>query len=106
YFRYYHAVEWLGQSLPGQWMQPCTIRCKVGNIGAGGQTTFTFQNGEVGGWDMYIQGTEERILDSVLPHEVLHTIFASHFRRPLPRWADEGAASSVEHTTEKARQIE
>ena len=55
---------------------------------------------EVFGWDMKIQGSEERVLDSVLPHEVTHTIFASHFRQPLPRWADEGACTTVEHVSE------
>ena len=28
-------------------------------------------------------------------------VFASHFRQPLPRWADEGGATSVEHASEK-----
>jgi hypothetical protein len=50
---------------------------------------------------MTIQGSPERLLDSVLPHEVTHMIFASHFRQPVPRWADEGGATSVEHATEK-----
>ena len=50
---------------------------------------------------MSIQGSRERILDSVLPHEITHMIFASHFRRPLPRWADEGGATSVEHGSER-----
>ena len=53
---------------------------------------------------MNIQGSRERILDSVLPHEVTHTIFASHFRQPLPRWADEGACTTVEHRSEIAKQ--
>ena len=52
---------------------------------------------------MSIQGSEIRILDSVLPHEVTHTIFATHFRQPLPRWADEGACTTVEHPSEKER---
>ena len=30
-------------------------------------------------------------------------IFASYFRRPLPRWADEGGATSVEHISEKQK---
>ena len=75
------------------------------SLGAGGATSFVFDkvNGkdEVFGWDMKIQGSEERVLDSVLPHEVTHTIFASYFRRPLPRWADEGACTTVEHTSER-----
>jgi hypothetical protein len=53
---------------------------------------------------MQIQGTRERLLDSVLPHEVTHTIFATHFGGPLPRWADEGACTTVEHASEKAKQ--
>ena len=67
------------------------------HLGAGGATSFVFEHGEVFGWRMTIQGSLVRILDSVLPHEVTHTIFATHFRQPLPRWADEGACTTVEH---------
>lgn len=97
------AMEWLGEKLP-RWFKPCPIAVKVGQLGAGGATSFCFDRGHVFGWKMNIQGSEERILDSVLPHEVSHTIFACHFRRPLPRWADEGAATLVEHESEKMRQ--
>src|SRR5580698_7892630 len=97
------AREWLGHDLP-RWFRPCQISVTVGQIGAGGATTFTFAAGQVFGWTMKVQGSPERILDSVIPHEVSHTIFASHFRRPLPRWADEGAASLVEHESERRRQ--
>jgi hypothetical protein len=98
------ATDWLGKKLP-RWSKPCPIRVKVGQIGAGGATTFCFDRGHVFGWNMNIQGTEERILDSVLPHEISHTILACHFRRPLPRWADEGAATLVEHESERRRQV-
>ncbi len=97
------AVEWLGKEMP-RWFKPCTLRVKVGQIGAGGATTFAFDRGEVFGWRMNVQGSLERILDSVIPHEVSHTVFASHFRRPLPRWADEGAATLIEHESERRRQ--
>ncbi|MAT15034.1 MAG: hypothetical protein CMJ46_07165 [Planctomyces sp.] len=100
------AIAWLGKELPGDWNTPCQVKVKVGQIGAGGATTFKFNKGEVYGWDMQVQGTLERILDSVIPHEVSHTIFASYFRRPLPRWADEGAATIVEHISEKKRQLD
>ncbi len=73
-------------------------------MGAGGSTTFSFVNGQVTGWRMTVQGSTARVLDSSIPHEVNHTIFASVFRRPLPRWADEGAAVLVEHQSEKAIQ--
>ena len=98
------AVEWLGSEMRN-WSQPCPIVAQVGeNLGAGGATSFLFDRGEVFGWQMEIQGSRERLLDSVLPHEVTHTIFATHFRQPLPRWADEGACTTVEHHTERAKQ--
>jgi hypothetical protein len=109
HFRKQLAIDWLGYELP-RWSAPCPVKVKVGQIGAGGATTFSFYpNGqgaaEVANWDMNIQGSLERILDSVLPHEISHTIFACHFRRPLPRWADEGAATIAEHDSEKRRQV-
>jgi hypothetical protein len=98
------AIEWLGHAMPN-WTHPCPIEVKVGsNLGAGGATTFLFDHGEAFGWQMNIQGSVERVLDSVLPHEVTHTVFASHFRQPLPRWADEGASSTVEHDSERRKQ--
>ncbi len=103
-FRRELALEWLGQEMPN-WSQPCPITAQVGDhLGAGGATSFLFEHGEVFGWKMNIQGSQERILDSVLPHEVTHTIFATHFRRPLPRWADEGSCTTVEHTSERTKQ--
>jgi hypothetical protein len=98
------AIEWLGSEMR-PWFQPCPITARVRpDLGAGGATSFLFDRGEVYGWRMTIQGSQERILDSVLPHEVMHTIFASHFRQALPRWADEGACTTVEHTSERAKQ--
>jgi hypothetical protein len=100
-YRHDLAVQWLGEAMPN-WSQPCPMTVQVGpNLGAGGATTFVFDRGEVFGWRMSIQGSAERVLDSVLPHEITHMVFASHFRRPVPRWADEGGATSVEHQSER-----
>lgn len=109
HYRKQLAIEWLGYELP-RWAAKCPVNVQDEKRGAGGATTFSFfPNGkgsaEVCNWDMQIQGPLERILDSVLPHEVSHTIFACHFRRPLPRWADEGAATLAEHESEKRRQV-
>jgi hypothetical protein len=98
------AIEWIGKEMPS-WSRPCPINAQVApNLGAGGATSFVFDRGEVYDWKMNIQGSQQRILDSVLPHEVTHTIFATHFRQPLPRWADEGACTTVEHPSEIAKQ--
>lgn len=98
------SIEWLGDEMPS-WSKPCPINARVApRLGAGGATSFVFDRGEVFGWKMNIQGSRERVLDSVLPHEITHTIFASYFRQPLPRWADEGACTTVEHRSEVAKQ--
>ncbi len=102
-FRHDLAVEWLGKPIP-DWSQRCVMTVRRGpNLGAGGATSFVFDRGEVFGWRMTIQGSHERLLDSVLPHEINHMIFACHFRQKVPRWADEGAATIVEHVSERNR---
>ena len=86
HYRSQLSMEWLGESIPN-WSSPCTMNVHIGqNLGAGGATTFLFDRGEVYGWRMNIQGSRQRIFDSVLPHEITHMILASHFREPLPRW--------------------
>ena len=66
------AVLWLGQTM-ANWAQPCTMTVQVGpHLGAGGATSFVFDRGEVFGWRMNIQGSAERVLDSVLPRDHAH----------------------------------
>ena len=96
------AVAWTGEEMR-DWYRPCMMNVQVGPIGAGGATSFVFDRGEVYKWEMNIQGSAERILDSVLPHEITHMIFASYLRTPLPRWADEGGATTVECPSEQAK---
>ncbi len=107
-FRRDLAIQWLGRELPG-WSEKCPITVRIA-AQAGGQTSFGFVNDGSNsvpvGWQMEIYGSPERILDSVLPHEVTHTIFATHFGRPLPRWADEGACTTVEHVSERNKNHE
>lgn len=104
YYRKKLAIEFTGREL-GPWREPCPITVTTGrNLGAAGETSFGFISRVPVGWTMSIQGTPERVLDAVLPHEVLHTIFATHYGRPLPRWADEGACTTVEHISEREKQ--
>ena len=105
-FRKELALQWLGRELE-PWDQKCPITVEVG-MHAGGETSFAFimdnsGRGKPVDWQMKIYGSYERLLDAVLPHEVTHTIFATHFGRPLPRWADEGACTTVEHVSERRK---
>ncbi|MCS6977511.1 MAG: hypothetical protein NZM31_10965 [Gemmatales bacterium] len=99
------ALEWLGKEMP-TWGQPCPLRVTITPGGAGGATTFAFDRGAILSQEMNVQGSLERILNSVLPHEVTHTVFAYHFRQPLPRWADEGGCVLSEDDLERRRHDE
>lgn len=100
------AVHWLGKELP-TWPEPCPLVVKDGpSMPASGETKYTLDRGNVENFQMTVSGTPERILDSVLPHEITHTVMASHFAalgKPLPRWADEGACTTVEHQAERSK---
>jgi hypothetical protein len=100
------AIYWLGRELPA-WPQRCPLHVNdAENLGAGGETRFALNRGVPGNWMMSVQGTRQRILDSVLPHEITHTLFATHFGatgKYVPRWADEGAATTVENEAEKRK---
>lgn len=99
------AQAWLGKPLPN-WAKPCPVQLKITGGEAGGVTSFSFDRGRVTDQDMTLEGSPERILNSALPHEITHTIFAWHFGQPMPRWADEGACMLSEDLKELARQDE
>lgn len=93
------ADYWLGGELP-PWPSPCPVRVIAGpTLAAQGVTTYN--RAPVRDFQMEVVGTPQRILDSVLPHEITHTVLATHFGRPLPRWADEGICTTVEHSVER-----
>ena len=97
------AVRWLGHEMP-RWSSPCRVLVRPDRPRAAGATTFSFRRGEVFGWQMTLQGPDDEVLESILPHELTHAILACRFRRPVPRWADEGAAVLAESPAERRRQ--
>ena len=52
---------------------------------------------------MQVEGELDCLLADVVPHEVTHVVLADHFKKPLPRWADEGIALASESEEERAR---
>ena len=52
---------------------------------------------------MEIRGEAKQLLNSVLPHEVTHTVLAHHFGRAVPRWADEGGVELVLEVVDRGR---
>jgi hypothetical protein len=102
YYRKEKAMLWLGQEMAA-WPQPCPLTVKVTMGGPGGATSFVFDQGRVLRQNMEIEGPLDRLLASVLPHEITHTVFAYYFRRPVPRWADEGGSVLSEDDPERIR---
>lgn len=103
-YRRQKALEWLGQEMPN-WPRPCPLKVNVSQGAPGGATTFTFGGsagrGVVTSQEMEIHGPVKELLNSVLPHEVTHTVLAYHFGRPVPRWADEGGSVLSENDAER-----
>lgn len=91
HYRKQKAMEWLGREMPN-WPAPCPLQVKVNMSAPGGATHFTFGPQGVTSQQMEIEGPLDRLIYSVLPHEITHTVFAAYFRSPVPRWADEGGS--------------
>src|SRR5436190_15044789 len=101
-YRKEKALLWLGVEMP-PWPQPCPLHVTISMEGPSGATSFHFGPNAVLGMKMEIKGPLDRLLASVLPHEVTHTVFAYHFRCPVPRWADEGGSVLSEDEQERNR---
>lgn len=100
-YRKEKAMEWLGDEMP-RWKDRCPLVVEVNPTRTGGATTFTFSpRGGVVQQDMKIFGKVDQLLESVLPHEVTHTVLAQHFGVPVPRWADEGGSVLSENDSER-----
>ena len=102
HYRREKALLWLGQEMP-PWSEPCPLHVTVTMNGAGGATSFAFDRGRILSQEMNIEGPLDRLLQSVLPHEITHTVFAHYFRTPVPRWADEGGSVLSEDDLERNR---
>jgi len=105
-YRNHLAIHWLGRELP-VWSEKVPLIVNTSpNLPASGETKYTLVGGGIRSIQMVVSGTKERILDSVLPHEMTHTVLATHFAasgKPVPRWADEGACTTVEHLSERSK---
>lgn len=104
------AIFWTGKELPGNWAKPCHITVNEYPPGSrhewdtgGGATNFNFDSGHVFNWSMTVEGPRKNLLESVIPHEVNHMIFASLVRHPITRWLDEGCSTLFESEFEHER---
>ena len=101
-YREEKARDWLGKEMP-RWPQRCPLVIEITEGRTGGATTFTFSDRQPGvlSQEMKIFGSTKQLLDSVLPHEITHTVLAHHFGQAVPRWADEGGSVLSENDKER-----
>jgi RNA polymerase sigma factor (sigma-70 family) len=85
------ANQWLGKEMP-TWKEPMRTRVTITANESSSATGFAFDRGRVINVNMNLEGPLDHVLANLLPHEVTHAVLAHHFREPVPRWADEGAA--------------
>jgi RNA polymerase sigma factor (sigma-70 family) len=97
------AQAWLGRELPA-WEEPFPVEVKITTEAPGHSTSFAFApDRTILRRDMRLEGSLDFLLANALPHEVTHAVLADEFQWPLPRWADEGAATQAEDAQEQER---
>jgi RNA polymerase sigma factor (sigma-70 family) len=101
------AKKWLGKELP-DWPVPCEVQVAISTSVTDRSSTFEYGVGEAGkpalkASRMDLLGPFMKVLTDQIPHEVTHAVLATHFGKPLPRWADEGIALTAEPDADQAR---
>jgi RNA polymerase sigma factor (sigma-70 family) len=102
------ARAWTGREAPA-WRMPCSVSVRLTGRDTQSHTAFEVKQNpdhhEVTRREMALEGPLDRVLASLLPHEVTHTILADVLApgNDLPRWADEGAAALAEDAQDQAR---
>lgn len=91
--------EWLARPPPDLEDDPIRIRYALyppGHSGGGGETTYVVGRSGPGGFAMSLRGDRETLLDSILPHELLHVLLALEAGDKVPHAINEGPPSTVE----------
>lgn len=100
------SAQWLGAASAPPVKEPIPIKYSLygpGSRGGGGSTTYDVGPSGITNTRMSIQGDRESLLKNILPHEVLHTVLSGKLGAIIPRWADEGAASTNESSEEQKK---
>lgn len=97
------ANEWFGGEL-ASWTTRCVVTIDHDADRPSGRTTFSLKKGRLSDLKIVVRGSLDDVLYAVLPHEITHAVFATHFGNSLPRWADEGAAILAEGEPQQWRQ--
>ncbi len=97
------ARKWSGKLL-APWDSPALIEVTVDNSSGGGTTSIWIQAGRVTNIQGRWQGTRQKLIDDVVPHEVLHCVFLSALGTGnVPLWINEGVAVTAESPAERSR---
>lgn len=98
------AIEWLGEAIP-QGIGRTSINVNF-NPGAESALTWAKDRADRTLHSVYLRTTPDRVeqsLEEMLPHEMVHVVFATRFPHPnrLPAWIEEGIASRYDDSERK-----
>ena len=99
------AKQWLGQVLPN-WTKPSKVVVTFGWGDGVGSTALTFADAKTGrrlaDIEIRVDGLTLESLEVILPREIAFTVLATHFGKPVPRWAGSGIARLHEPVIQQA----
>lgn len=82
---------------PLNWSEKCFITFNQDTLPTG-RTEFQLEGRQVFGWKMFVSSVDT---DTVLRHEIDHTVRASIICARIPRWLDEGTSQLMENMPKK-----
>lgn len=98
------ALEWFGRKMETG-RGGAIIQLKLNESLETGLTSAPADT-RTGRYMVWIEGPRNQVLDSALPHEMVHVLFCTHYSKRLPLWIEEGAASLYDDQGRSARQRE
>lgn len=88
--------EFVGKDIPYEKPIPLTINFDNRSKSGSGVTAYDINANGCFNYRMTVNGPPERIQNSIIPHEVMHTVMAHYMKASGPRWADEGYCTYIE----------
>jgi len=103
YYKKKLSFFWFKDPNPANFDQKVSVTILLGEVGAGGATSFLAGKDAPRSATMNIQGSLELLQNSVIPHEVQHLVWAQYLQVIVPRWLDEGSCTTVECYAERKK---
>jgi len=106
YYKKQLSFFWFKDPNPANFDPKVQVTILLGEVGAGGATSYIPGKDAPGSATMNIQGSLVLLQNSVIPHEVQHLVWAQYLQVMVPRWLDEGSCTTIECYEERKKQAD